>query len=104
MGKLSFAELRDRFGAAGGRNKLVLDAIWPDWTAQEKERVILTLQSEFTAKSATIAQADIRAFVDFSLKRRFGSLFLATEIIRGACAARKRIRHEERHSGNGRRG
>lgn len=66
IGALSFAELRDRVGAAGGgRNKPVLDAIWPDWTAQEKERVSLTLQSEFTGKSATVTQADISAFVDF---------------------------------------
>lgn len=65
MGALSFAELRDRVGAAGGRNKPVLDAIWLDWTAQEKERVSLTLQSEFAGKAATFTQADINAFVEF---------------------------------------
>jgi hypothetical protein len=65
MGALSFAELRDRVGAAGGWNKPVLDVTWPDWTAQEMERVSLTLQSEFIGRSATIAQADISAFVDF---------------------------------------
>ncbi len=64
-GTLSFGETRDRVGAVGGWNKPALDLIWPDWTAQEKERVSLTLQSEFTNKTTAIAQADIRTFVDF---------------------------------------
>jgi hypothetical protein len=75
MGALSFAELRDRVGAAGSWNKPVLDVIWPDWTAQEKERVSLTLQSEFTSKSATITQADVNAFVDFLLHEGLEAFF-----------------------------
>jgi hypothetical protein len=106
LGALSFAELRDRVGAAGGKNKPVLDVIWPDWTAQEKERVSLTLQSEFTGKSATITQADIIAFVDFVSNEGSETFFwrlrsFEEHALRGNEFA---IRHEKRHPGHGRRG
>ncbi|MBB5053478.1 hypothetical protein HNQ36_003478 [Afipia massiliensis] len=65
-GDMKFAELRDRVGRVGGWFKPALDVIWPDWSAQEKERVHLTLKASLTKKSSTgVSEADITAFVDF---------------------------------------
>jgi hypothetical protein len=66
---IKFAELRNRVGRVGGWFKPALDVIWPDWVAQEKERVHLTLKASLTAKSSVaISEADITAFVDFLAK------------------------------------
>ena len=69
VGAMKFAELRDRVGSVGGWFKPALDVIWPDWSAQEKERVELTLKSALTGQHATgISEADIAAFVEFLTK------------------------------------
>jgi hypothetical protein len=65
-GDMKFAELRDRIGRVGGWFKPTLDVIWPDWAAEEKERVHLTLKASLaTVGSTDVSDADIRAFVDF---------------------------------------
>ena len=68
-GNMKFAELRDRVGRVGGWFKPALDVIWPDWAAEEKERVQLTLKASLsTADSTLVSEADIAAFVDFLAK------------------------------------
>ncbi|WP_213736026.1 hypothetical protein [Bradyrhizobium sp. dw_411] len=68
-GDLKFAELRDRIGRVSGWFKPALDVIWPDWAAEEKERVHLTLKASLaTAGSTGVSDADIAAFVDFLAK------------------------------------
>lgn len=69
VGDMKFAELRDRIGPVGGWFKPALDIIWPDWAAQEKERVHLTLKASLTtAGSTAVSEDDITAFVDFLAK------------------------------------
>lgn len=69
VGDMKFAELRDRIGRVGGWFKPALDIIWPDWAAQEKERVHLTLKASVTtAGSMPVSEDDITAFVDFLAK------------------------------------
>ncbi|MEH2480199.1 hypothetical protein V1282_003556 [Nitrobacteraceae bacterium AZCC 2146] len=63
-GGIGFGELRDRVGQVGGWFKPALDVIWPDWTADEKERTVLALRSAVD-RNAAIGQADLVAFVDF---------------------------------------
>jgi hypothetical protein len=67
-GDMKFAELRDRIGRVGGWFKPALDIIWPDWAAEEKERVHLTLKSSLATAGSTASEADITAFVDFLAK------------------------------------
>jgi hypothetical protein len=69
VGDMKFAELRDRIGRVGGWFKPTLDVIWPDWSAEEKERVQLTLKASLTSKrSAEISDGDITSFVEFLAK------------------------------------
>jgi hypothetical protein len=69
VGDMKFAELRDRIGRVGGWFKPALDVIWPDWAAEEKERVHLTLKASLaTVGSTGVSDADITAFVDFLAK------------------------------------
>jgi hypothetical protein len=65
VGRLTFAEVRDRVGAVGGWFKPALDLIWPDWAQQEKERASLTLRSNLATKAGTSTDGDIASFVDF---------------------------------------
>jgi hypothetical protein len=69
VGDMKFAELRDCIGSAGGWFKPALDVIWPDWSAQEKERVHLTLMAALATKNLNgVSEADITAFVEFLAK------------------------------------
>src|ERR1044072_991915 len=42
LGKLLYADIRDRIGQQGGWFEPILDVIWPDWPKQEKERAART--------------------------------------------------------------
>jgi len=65
--KLTFDELRDRVGSAGGRFKPILDVIWPNWAEEEKERVRLTLKTSIRSggRGFDIADSDVDDFVRF---------------------------------------
>jgi hypothetical protein len=66
FGELSFLEVRDRVGNVGGWHKPVLDAVWPNWAEQEKDRVRLTLKASITSeKDGVLDAANVDAFVDF---------------------------------------
>jgi hypothetical protein len=74
FGELNFTELRDRVGKVGGWHEPVLDLIWPDWTAKEKERVSGTLKSNL-GKFGSVTDADINAFVEFLANKGLEALF-----------------------------
>jgi hypothetical protein len=63
IGNLTFADVRDRVGQAGGWFKPILDIIWPDWGEKERERVKRTLQSRERPTGAS--EEEIDAFVRF---------------------------------------
>lgn len=65
---ISFAELRDLVGLVGGHRRPILDAIWPNWVEEEKERTRDALKESTALRHAgaqIVADADIDAFVDF---------------------------------------
>ena len=74
FGGLTFADLRDRVGTVGGWHKPALDLIWPDWAAEEKERVSRTLKSNL-GKISGVTQADIDAFVEFVASKGLEAFF-----------------------------
>jgi hypothetical protein len=66
LGEMTFEEVRDRVGNAGGWFKPILDVIWPSWTEQETDRVRLTLNASITSKNIEgLSGADIDAFASF---------------------------------------
>jgi hypothetical protein len=76
IGDIKFAELRDRIGRVGGWFKPALDVIWPDWSAQEKERVQLTLKAALTTQHLNaISEPNITAFVEFLAKESLEAFF-----------------------------
>lgn len=63
---LTFIELRDRVGEQGGWRQPILDVIWPDWIADEKERISRTLKASFpVAVWGPLDENHVQAFVDF---------------------------------------
>lgn len=66
VGHLSFEEIRDLVGFAGGWHEPILDKIWPNWVAQEKQRVVRTLvNAPISNGNAALLAADVESFVDF---------------------------------------
>lgn len=76
IGDLTFLEIRDCVGRAGGWHQPILDKIWPNWSEQEKDRVRLALKAALKKQEADdIGEADINAFVDFLAEKGLEAFF-----------------------------
>jgi len=66
VGRLSFDEIRDLVGSAGGWREPILDKVWPNWVAQEKQRVLRTLvNAPSPFENAALLPEIVESFVDF---------------------------------------
>lgn len=61
--ELDFAAISGQVGHAGGWRDNMLDKVWPDWKAQQKERLRQTLQSAIGAHGVTAEE--IEDFAEF---------------------------------------
>jgi hypothetical protein len=74
---MSFDEIADAIGHQGPSSRVTLHRIWPDWTAEQKERVAVTLRHAWDhAPAIRPSMEEINAFADFLATEHQDSIFL----------------------------
>jgi hypothetical protein len=63
VANITFQQVSERVGRAGGWFEPILRKIWPDWKEEQKERVRLTLKTSIASHG--INDIEIDAFVEF---------------------------------------
>ena len=77
---MTFEAIKDAVGHQGTSFKPTLDAVWPDWADDQKERVVRTLQVSVAKDGpGALSSDEIVAFADFVEKKYHDAIFLRLE-------------------------
>jgi len=83
-GNIDYPELRDRVGRAGGYFKPILDQIWTDWRAEQRDylrRILVSMSRPDTRVQAPFTGELIDRFLDFIEANNLHSLYWLMESI-----------------------
>lgn len=74
---LSFEDIAARVGPEGSRVGPLLRRIWPDWAAEQRERVIMTLRPSLSTEGpGAVSDAELAAFAQFLEDQSQDAFFL----------------------------
>ena len=77
---MEFEEIASRVEGGVSRSGTLLRQIWPDWMAEQRERVILTLRSTLPKSGpGAVSDAELEAFAQFLDDERQDAFFLRLE-------------------------
>jgi hypothetical protein len=82
--RLTFRELRDRLGRVGGYFKPILDVIWTDWRAEQRDdlrRILMSMNRPDAVVRASFTEDLIDRFLDFIESNNLHSLYWHMESI-----------------------
>jgi len=77
---MTFNQIADAVGPASTRAGPLLRRVWPDWAAEQRERVTLTLRSALpTEGPGAVSNVELDAFARFLEEERQDAIFLRLE-------------------------
>ncbi|ACI97522.1 hypothetical protein [Rhodospirillum centenum] len=77
---MAFDDIKESVGCQSGHREFTLDAVWPDWVRDQKDRLIRTLQPAVQRECpGAMTDDEIIAFADFIDQERQDAVFLRLE-------------------------
>ena len=81
-GRIDYPELRDRVGQGGGYFKPIMDVIWKDWRAEQRDylrRILVSMSRPDARVQAPFSEALVDRFLDFIEANNLHSLYWRME-------------------------